>query len=304
MQIYNKLTGFIVLLLLAVLVVNIPCQTLASESLLNEPDREVVNMNIFQSKDNLTEGMLEIPEDVQREIILYQWIMEAVEQYISETGIEDVFSCDLENDLLYGDREFRLMEMQRAEWNRYVYPIKDETRIDMKRESYKLILPGVEHILYMDVNIKAGQIFIYPKEYGVAMQTKGGNITAYELIERDDNGQIEYYPDIYVESDWDDLAYSDNHFAEVSFDELGELNFMEIPDAIDDPVKYLNVASVLKRYVDEKQLDDVFYFDAEQDTISQVTNLIYTCRLRGTTMTLYIDIDGYNMKAHIYQVEE
>lgn len=79
---------------------------------------------------------------------------------------------------------------------------------------------------------------------------------------------------------------------------------MEIPDAIDDPVKYLNVASVLKRYVDEKQLDDVFYFDAEQDTISQVTNLIYTCRLRGTTMTLYIDIDGYNMKAHIYQVEE
>lgn len=133
MQIYNKLTGFIVLLLLAVLVVNIPCQTLASESLLNEPDREVVNMNILQSKDNLTEGMLEIPEDVQREIILYQWIMEAVEQYISETGIEDVFSCDLENDLLYGDREFRLMEMQRAEWNRYVYPIKDETRIDMKR---------------------------------------------------------------------------------------------------------------------------------------------------------------------------
>lgn len=307
MRIFNKLIGFIVLLLLVILcgnIVNMPYQTLAAELLSNEPNRKAVDVNIVQLKDDLTEGMLEIPEDVQRKIILYQWIMEAVEQYLSETGIEDVFSCDLENDLLYGDREFRLMEMQRVEWDKYVYPIKGETRIDMKQESYKLMLRGAEHILYMDVNIKAGQIFMYPKENGVAMQTKGGNITAYELIEEDDNGQIVYYPDIYVESDWNDLACSDNHFAEVSFDELEELDFLEIPDAMDDPVKYLNVASVLKRYVDEKQLNDVFYFDAKQDTICQVTNLIYTCRLRGNTMTLYIDIDGYNMKAHVYQVED
>ena len=64
------------------------------------------------------------------------------------------------------------------------------------------------------------------------------------------------------------------------------------------------MASVLKRYMEEKQLDDVFYFDANKDIIVQVTNMIYTCRLRSRERTLYIDIDGYNMKAHVYEVEE
>ena len=52
------------------------------------------------------------------------------------------------------------------------------------------------------------------------------------------------------------------------------------------------------------KIEDVFYFDAEKDNITGVTNMIFTCRLRGKTRTLYIDIDAVNMKCHVYEVEE
>ena len=298
-----RFIGSLLLILILIIITNIPLQILAAELPQNDSDR-AIDVDIITLKENLTEGMLEIPEDVQRKTVLYQLIMEGVEQYVSETGIEDVFSCDFERNLLYGDREFFLAEAQRAEWDRYVYPIKSVTGIDMRQENYKLLLQGTEHALYVDVNIKEGKVCVYPKEYGPALQAKSGNSDAYTLIERDDDNQIIYYPDIYVESDWDDLKRVDNHFGEVSFDELHELHFLKIPEDVTDPERYLNVASALKRYVEEKQIEDVFYFDASQDVICQVTNLIYTCRVRGNTMTLYIDIDGYNMKAHVYQVED
>ena len=95
----------------------------------------------------------------------------------------------------------------------------------------------------------------------------------------------------------------DNHLGEVSFDELHELSFLEIPEDVMNPERYLNVASALKRYVEENQIEGVFYFDVEQGVICQVTNLIYICPVRGNTLILYVDIDGYNMKAHVYQVE-
>ncbi|MDE7131920.1 MAG: hypothetical protein K2O65_09010 [Lachnospiraceae bacterium] len=307
MRMANKLIRFIVPLLLVLIfsiITNVPHRTLAAELPQNEPNRNAVDIDILQLKENLTEGMLEIPEDVQRKIILYQWIMGGVEQYVAETGIKDVFSCDLENDLLYGDREFFLAEAQRAEWDKYAYLINNETGLDMKQESYKLMLQGVEHTLYVDVNIKEGKVCVYLKGYGPAVRTVGGNSATYKLIENDDDGQIIYYPDIYVESDWDDLEICDNHLGEVSFGELHELSFLKIPEDIGASERYFNVASALKRYVEENQIEDVFYFDAEQDVICQVTNMIYTCRVRGNTMTLYIDIDGYNMKAHVYQVED
>lgn len=289
---------------LLIMITNVPLQTLAVELPQNDFDRKAIDIDIITLKENLTGGMLDIPEVVQRKIVLYQLVMEGVEQFVSETGIKDVFSCDLERDLLYGDREFFLVEAQRDEWDQYVYPIKSATALDMRQENYKLLLQGTEQALYVDVDIKEGKVYVYPKEYGPALQKKSGNSAAYALIERDDDNQIVYYPDIYVESDWDDLKRSDNHLGEVSFEELHELRFLKIPEDVTNPERYLNVASALKRYVEERQIEDVFYFDARKDVICQVTNLIYTCRVRGNTMTLYIDIDGYNMKAHVYQLED
>lgn len=305
MRMTNKIIRFIAPLLLVLIfsiITNVPHRTLAAELPQNEPNRNAVDIDILQLKESLTEGMLEIPEDVQRKIILYQLTMDGVERYVSETGRKEVFFCDLENDLLYGDKEIHLLKTQRSD--RYAYPIKDEAVRDIAKNSYKLTLRGTEYTLYMDVNTRAKVVWIYALWHGAAMQTTDENIAAYELIERDDDEQIIYYPDIYVESDWDDLEICDNHLGEVSFGELHELSFLKIPEDIGASERYFNVASALKRYVEENQIEDVFYFDAEKDVICQVTNMIYTCRIRGNTMTLYIDIDGYNMKAHVYQVED
>ena len=202
MRMHSKLIKFIGLLflvLILIIITNAPHRTLAAELPQNDSDR-AIDVDIIKLKENLTDGMLDVPEDVQRKIVLYQLVMEGVEQYVSDTGIKDDFFCDLENDMLYGDREFRLVEAQRAEWDKYAYPIKNETELEMKLESYKLMLRGTEHALYVDTNIKEGKVCIYPKEYGPALQTKGGNSAAYALIERDNDNQIVYYPDIYVES--------------------------------------------------------------------------------------------------------
>lgn len=305
MRMANKLIRFIGPLLLVLffsIITNVPHRTLAAELPQNEPNRNAVDIDILQLKESLTEGMLEIPEDVQKKLFLYQLTMDGVERYVSETGRKEVFFCDLENDLLYGDKEIHLLKTQRSDM--YAYPIKDEAVRDIAKNSYKLTLRGTEYTLYMDVNTRAKVVWIYALWHGAAMQTTEENIAAYELIERDDDGQIIYYPDIYVESDWDDLEICENHLGEVSFGELHELSFLKIPEDIGASERYFNVASALKRYVEEKQIEDVFYFDAKKDVICQVTNMIYTCRVRGNTMTLYIDIDGYNMKAHVYQVED
>ena len=96
-----RFIGSLLLILILIIITNIPLQILAAELPQNDSDR-AIDVDIITLKENLTEGMLEIPEDVQRKTVLYQLIMEGVEQYVSETGIEDVFSCDFERNLLYG----------------------------------------------------------------------------------------------------------------------------------------------------------------------------------------------------------
>ena len=167
-------------------------------------------------------------------------------------------------------------------------------------------MEGEDNTLYLDIDIENAKVSVYTTENLGVISGGVGYVDAYREIVRDEEGQILYYPDTYVQSDWEDFERVDDHFAGVSFDELGQLEYLKIPE---DSMEYyavvnLNIASVLKRYLEENQIDDVFSFDAEEDVIAHVTNMIYTCRVRGTTMTLYIDIDGYNMKAHVYQVED
>lgn len=307
MKISNKQIRCIVALFSAFLlydITNMSYHTSAAELPQNEPDTRLVDVNIAHIREDLTEGMLDIPESVQRQIILYEWIMDGAEQYMTETGMEDTFFCDLKDDVLYDDRVFIVRE-QSTEW-KYAYPIKNEAGIDMKLESYKMTMQGTEHVLDVYVNVKDGKVYIYSGEFCPVLHVyaQGQNEAANKFIERDDDGLIIYYPDFYVESDWDDLAWEDQHFAEVSLDELKTLNYLKIPDNTCDWGIYLNVASVLKRYIEDNQIEDVFYFDADRDVICYVLNMIYTCRVRGESMTLYMDIDSYNMKAHVYQMED
>ena len=114
--------------------------------------------------------------------------------------------------------------------------------------------------------------------------------------------------DFCVEVDWDDLKREDDHFSEVDFDEIENLDFLKVPEDTREYYNvglYLDVASLLKRYLEENRITgEVFYFDSDKDDISRVTNMIFTCRVRSRNRTLYIDLDAVNMKGHVYQVEE
>lgn len=256
------------------------------------------------------EGQLELPSSFEEELLLYQWIGEAVDRYTMEKGIEDIFSCDLQHDLLYGSREFSVMEMWEGKKAGYEYLVQDADTIVSGREYYQLRLEGREHILYVEINMQERKVTLYPKEENNIFTDlyETGNPDAYEQIVRvEDQWPIEDYPDSYVENDWNDMQYADNHFEEVSLEELEYLDYLKLPrnatDSYDVNI-YMDVASALKRYIEENQLEEVFYFDAEKDIVSCVTNMIFTCRVRSQNRTLYIDMDGYNLKYHVYRIEE
>lgn len=271
---------------------------------------EPVFMDLGRISMRFEEGQLELPTSFEEELLLYRWIGEAVDQYTTEKGIEDVFHCDLQHDLLYGSREFDVREWREGKTAGYEYPMQATDTIVSGREYYQLRLEGSEHILYVEVNMQEGKVILYPSEDGNVFSDlyELGNSDAYkQIVSVDDRWPVLEYPDWYVENDWDDMERADNHLDEVKQEELEHLDYLKLPENAADGYEviiYLDVASVLKRYIEENQLEEVFYFDAEKDIVSNVTNMIFTCRVRSQNRTLYIDMDGYNLKYHVYQIEQ
>ncbi|NDO51776.1 hypothetical protein FMM75_21140 [Lachnospiraceae bacterium MD335] len=271
----------------------------------NETGQAYISLEKAENKFEI--GMLDLPKEIRRELIFYQWIMEALGCYAAESGDWEVFYVDIKRDILYGNERFRLTETFRGEdidiksWD---YSINQKDIVQFGQDSYQFRIEGAEQTLYAEINLKEGVVHLYPESEVVILYGLG-NDEAYKLIKRNENNEIVYYPDFYVEPDWDDMEVVDDYFAGVSLDEVQNLDYLKIPDDMHfNQSVYLSVASILKRYIEENQIEDVFYYDAEKDNITGVTNMIFTCRLRGKTRTLYIDIDAVNMKCHVYEVEE
>lgn len=266
-----------------------------------------IYISLEKAQKTFETGIIDLPKAIRQELMLYQWIAEALDYYAAESGDEEVFNFDIKKDILYGSEQFRLTEIFRGEdvdIKSWEYSINPEDMVQFEQDSYQFRIEGAEQTLYAEINLKKGVVHLYP-ESEVIILFGLGNEDAYKLIKENEYGEVEYYPDFYVESDWGDMEVIDDHFAGVSLDEVQNLDYLKIPDDMNfNQSVYLSVASVLKRYMEENQVDDVFYYDAEKDNIACVTNMIFTCRLRGKTRTLYMDIDAYNMKCHVYEVEE
>lgn len=272
-------------------------------------ETEEIYIDLERAENRLEEGMLCVPERFKRELRLYCWLSEAVEYRADESGDGEIFYCDLKEDVLYGtysgkNRGFLVYDSPfLEEWE---YPISQENTVEFPQDNYQLKVEGTDEILYAVLDLSEELLRLYP-EGEVSLWDSNDNLAAYELIRRNEEEYtiIEYYPDFYVESDWEDMEREDDHFAGVSLEELYNLDYLKLPDELYSRENvYLNVASILKRYMEEQQIEDVFYFDMDEDIIARVTNMICTCRLRGEEHTLYIDIDGFNMKCHVYEVEE
>lgn len=282
-----------------------------------EEDGGGSSIDLARMSERIENGQLEVPEDFRERLALYQCVAQAVDEYAETNHIDDVFSCNLWESLLYGSRGFSVLPGLSEDESReypfgnksYEYPFGNIDKAGFMRDSYQLKLEGEEHVLYAEINVPEEKVFLYPEEEG-RLNFDDGNPEAYKKLRRikTEEGQlIEYDVGYYVENDWPDMEQEDDHFGEVSLEELEQLDFLRLPEGVSEQVGanlYLSVASALKRYIEENRIEEVFYFDAKEDIVSSVTNMIFTCRVRSRSMTLYIDLDGANMRCHVYRVEE
>ncbi len=298
----------ILLILLIIVSVSMEAgiQVMASETKDNALNNLIVPIDLNKTDERLKEGYLDAPEKFRQELFLYQCITETVNQYVMENNIDDTFYFDLKEDWLYGSRKFEVT-VGYFSTEIYEYPVLGKENIEFEEDSYQFRVEGKKDTLFIEIDFKEDKVYLYPESGNyVRILYPEGNEEAFERKKKEGKN----YLDAYVKSDWDDLEMEDNHLAGIPYDEIGELDFLIIPDNIHaDVITYLDVAYALKRYMEENQIEDVFYFDAHQDIISSVTNMIFTCRVRGTSRTLYIDIgidSSYedSIRCHVYQVEE
>lgn len=295
----------LLLVIFAVLLNSIGIRVKASETKDDALNNSIVPIDLNKTDERLKEGYLDVPEKFRQELFLYQCITETVDQYVTENNIDDTFYFDLKEDWLYGSRKFEVT-VGYFSTEIYEYPICGRENIEFEEDSYQFRVEGKKDTIYIEIDFKEEKVYLYPESGNyVQILYPEGNEEAFERKKKEGKN----YLDAYVKSDWDDLEMEDNHLAGIPYDEIGELDFLIIPDNIHaDVITYLDVACALKRYMEENQIEDVFYFDANQDIISSVTNMIFTCRVRGTSRTLYIDIGIYSyedgIRCHVYQVEE
>lgn len=283
---------------------------LASE-LQEEETEEILEIDFPKVRERLTKGNLILPESFQKEMFLYETVSDAVGAYCQEYRRYSNFSLDVDKDMMYENTEF----LPNGSGGKVVfeYPV-DVQGLDFGQKNFKFKIGSQSAILYIEEDLKNQKILIYPPECECLFVSNNwdGNPKAYEQrIMNEEGGGVKYYPDMYVTSDWDDFEQEDNHFAETydgMFEDMidGKLDYLVLEgDVIGNSYNtYIDVAVVLARYMEENDIEDVFYFDIDKDIICCVTNMIFTCRLRGSTGTLYMDIDAANLKAHVYEVEE
>lgn len=297
----------ILLILLIIISVSMVAgiQVMASETKDDALNNSIIPIDLDKTDERLKEGYLDVPEKFRQKLFLYQCITEALDQYVTENNIDDTFYLDLKEGMLYGSRKFEVT-VGYFSTEIYEYPICGRENIEFEEDSYQFRVEGKKDTIYIEIDFKEEKVYLYPESGNyVQILYPEGNEEAFERKKKEGKN----YLDAYVKSDWDDLEMEDNHLAGIPYDEIGELDFLIIPDNIHaDVITYLDVACALKRYMEENQIEDVFYFDANQDIISSVTNMIFTCRVRGTSRTLYIDIGIYSyedgIRCHVYQVEE
>lgn len=280
-------------------------QVMASETKDDAFNNSIVPIDFNKTDERLEEGYLDVPEKFRQELFLYQCITETVDRYVAENNIDDTFYFDLKEDWLYGSRKFKVT-VGYFSTEIYEYPIYGKEDIEFEEGSYQFRVEGKKDTLYIEIDFKEKKVYLYPESGNyVQISYPEGNEEAFERMRKEGKNFL----DAYVKSDWDNLEMEDNHLAGIPYDEIGELDYLIIPKNISfDVIIYLDVACALKRYMEENQIEDVFYFDANQDIVSSVTSSIFTCRVRGTSRTLYIDIGIYSyedgIRCHVYQVEE
>ena len=227
-------------------------QLKASQEVQDAPvEMEKIYINLGRSEDRLEEGMLCVPDTFRQELKNYRWLSAAVENRASESGDDEIFYCDLKDDLLYGGRNRGFGVAKLQDFKVWEYSFIQKNTVKSAPGDYQIKVEGTKENLYAEIDLGKNVLRLYPEEK-VIIYDSDDRFEAYDQIRVNENNEIEYYPDFYVESDWDDMEVIDDHFAGVSLDELQKLDYLKLPDDLDYYQSlYLSVAGILKRYMEE-----------------------------------------------------
>lgn len=245
----------LLLVIFAVMLNSAGIQVMASETKDDALNNSIIPIDLDKADERLKKGYLAVPEKFRQELFLYQCITEALDQYVTENNIDDIFYFDLKVNWLYGSRKFEVSDLFSTKI--YEYRLLEKEGVEFEEDSYQFWVKGKEDTLYIEIDLKEEKVYLYPESRNyIRISYMEGNKEAYERIREEGKNPL----DAYVKSDWNDMKEEDEHLAEVPFKEIGNLDYFIIPeeDIRGHERIYLNVASALKRYMDEKKIDDVF----------------------------------------------
>lgn len=104
-----------------------------------------------------------------------------------------------------------------------------------------------------------------------------------------------------VESDWNDVFIGE--YWNLMKNKMKHLRIPKDTTYFNE--LYGEVAYVVERYCVERQLNEEFFFDADDEKYfsGNVTNMVFTIRLENENRIVYIDIDTRRHKYHVYEVK-
>lgn len=210
----------------------------------------------------------------------------AIGKYCNHTKTDNNYQYNIIDSMLHeqtkivGDADYRF------DLAKEVYP-------DLSSRKYIYKIEGNKDDLIVIIDTYRMKIFIY-------LDKRDGNLIVIDDYRQDfeayeNNFELEDY----IISDWDDPFIGEYW----SFAADGWENLIIPEDMEYNQELYGRVIYALKRYCEENQINEKFSFDANEDIVSLVTNMVFTVKVESENRILYIDLDCRRNKFHIYEIE-
>lgn len=250
-----------------------------------------------ENKDNTSSD----GEDMRAEILISEeeyadlkqlksFVDYAIQKYCEEKGIENSYTYQLLRNMLHHDTRIK------GE-NKYTYDLNRRISPQLTNDRFTFKMSGQYNTIFVVIDTYRMKMYVYEDIEGEIYVVEGNS----------SDREAELYKgealDDCVISDWEDmweLEYNEyvsngwQYLTMPEFDERTRIN----------PELYGMVIYSLRRYCEENNIEEMFYFQFPRDKVSNVTSRVFTVKVEGDFRTLYMDIDMDRNKVHVYEVEE
>ena len=228
-----------------------------------------------------------VSTDTKKEIMLLQeYVDYGIEMYCMTYGITNDYKCNVLDDEMKHIQSISADKCLRVDFTTDI--IKE-----LENSKYFYLAKGEEKQLYILVDAHRMKIYVYDGERAIVDKYEIDE--TYDLQAFENNFELEDC----VVSDWSDVLEGE-YWVEMR----DKMEHLTIPEDVGwNWEMYGKVAYIIERYCSENAIEEMFYFDAEEDVVGHVTNMVYTVRVQSKERMLYIDIDGRRYKYHVYEVK-